>query len=170
MEDNFLKIIFDVIPLIFPLWPAEKTWLQLSLGNLCTLYNFVYIIIHITSNADALWACHTVFLKHRMTSPKNICVWEANHSYWNLKNPLAIYFFSLHTAHNKETSERDCLVWMYCPNKTCHYRKVSKTRNSNVFIEQQNVPCLLKLLINTFNQTFSNITWCSETFNLLKTK
>lgn len=95
----------------------KKTWLQLSLGNLCTLYNFVYIIIHITSNADALWACHTVFLKHCMTSPKSICVWEANHSFWNLKNPLAIYFFSLHTAHNKETSERDCLVWMYCPNK-----------------------------------------------------
>lgn len=54
--------------------------------------------------------------------------------------------------------------------QTCHYRKVSKTCNSNVFIGQQNVPCLLKLLINTFNQTFYNITWCSEKFNLLKTK
>ena len=76
LEDNFLKIlVFDIIPLIFPLWPAaKKTWLQLSLGNPCTLYNFICIIIHITSNADALWACHAVFLKNCMTSTKNICV------------------------------------------------------------------------------------------------
>ena len=112
LEDNFLKIlVFDIIPLIFPLWPAaKKTWLQLSLGNPCALHNFICIIIHITSNADALWACHAVKGLH--DKPKeHLCRRRIIHTEIK-KNPLAIYYF-----HNKEKSERVFLAWMYRPNK-----------------------------------------------------